>query len=296
MNSRLMFPSCVPTTFVPKTVSRFVNTSIACVFFFGFVSVGFADYASEVDADNPIAYWQFNETSGTTMIDSSGNGNNGSYLGLPVLGQPGAGFGTGTSVLFDGVNDYASATIPLGQSFTAECWAKSANDDWNRDGWLASSRGTNGFILHPDSSTRNTRGFVYGENGSPDFRNAGGGTVADIQQFHHYALTYDYDLDQAVFYIDGQAVSTTPNVLNGLTRVGDPNIPDISVWIGRDQFNDSPLRYGNAWVDEMAIYGTALSPERLQAHYNAATVPEPAGSTLILLAVSAIMFRRSRRK
>lgn len=294
MNSRLMFPSCVPMTCVPKTVSRFVNTSIACVFFFGFVSVGFADYASEVDADNPIAYWQFNETSGTTMSDSSGNGHHGTYLNSPTLGQPGAGSGTGTSVLFNGVNEYAAATmIPLGQSFTVECWAKSANDDWNEDGWLASSRGTNGFILHPDIGQKSMRGFVYDGTGSPTFHGAGSGSVADIQQFHHYVLTYDYAIDQAVFYIDGQAVSTTPNVLGGLTRVGDPNIPDISVWIGRDQFTGE-ARYGNAWVDEMAIYGTALSADRVQAHFNA--VPEPASSTLILLAVSAIMFRRSRSK
>ncbi len=40
-----------------------------------------ASYISEVLSDNPLGYYQLNETSGTTAIDSSGNGQDGTYIG-----------------------------------------------------------------------------------------------------------------------------------------------------------------------------------------------------------------------
>jgi type IV pilus assembly protein PilA len=35
-----------------------------------------------------VGYWRLGETSGTTALDSSGNGNNGTYAGTPTRGQP----------------------------------------------------------------------------------------------------------------------------------------------------------------------------------------------------------------
>src|SRR5215831_14920886 len=47
-------------------------------------------YSSAVLADHPVAYYRLGETSGTTAVDSSGNGSNGTYVGGVALGQPGA--------------------------------------------------------------------------------------------------------------------------------------------------------------------------------------------------------------
>ena len=44
-------------------------------------------YISTVQADSPAAYYQLDETSGTVAADSSGNGNNATYVGSPSLGQ-----------------------------------------------------------------------------------------------------------------------------------------------------------------------------------------------------------------
>ena len=51
----------------------------------------------EVLADQPIAYWRLNETSGDLMVDLAG-GHNGTYTGGPVQGQTLSGR-LGTSVL-----------------------------------------------------------------------------------------------------------------------------------------------------------------------------------------------------
>ena len=46
-------------------------------------------YADAVLADGPVAYWRLGELSGTTAVDATGRGNDGSYVSSPTLGVPG---------------------------------------------------------------------------------------------------------------------------------------------------------------------------------------------------------------
>ena len=60
----------------------------------------------QTSAAEPIGWWKFNESSGTTASDSSGFNNYGTLVGGPV-------WSTGkdaNSLLLDGVNDYV--TLP----------------------------------------------------------------------------------------------------------------------------------------------------------------------------------------
>ena len=45
-------------------------------------------YSLAVIADNPVSYWRFEETGGTTAVDEMG-ANNGTYVGTPEFGQSG---------------------------------------------------------------------------------------------------------------------------------------------------------------------------------------------------------------
>ena len=54
------------------------------------------------DTSPPIAHWKLDETSGT-IIDSTGNGYNGTATGSPTYGVDGV---EGTAIDFDGSNDY----------------------------------------------------------------------------------------------------------------------------------------------------------------------------------------------
>lgn len=82
-----------------------------------------------------IGYWKLAESSGTTAIDSSGNGRNGTTSGA-LVGQPGIGDG-GTSYWFDGINDTvnfaSSGVLPVFNTSagTFLVWLKAnAAADW----------------------------------------------------------------------------------------------------------------------------------------------------------------------
>ena len=88
---------------------------------------------------NLSGYWMLDEQSGTIAIDSSGNGNNGSYASI-TLGQPGIGDGK-TGIYFDGVangsvNLFSAGLASLfnGSEGTFSIWIKGYSSAFWRDG------------------------------------------------------------------------------------------------------------------------------------------------------------------
>ncbi|MBW6537515.1 MAG: hypothetical protein K0B11_21075 [Mariniphaga sp.] len=68
---------------------------------------------------------------------------------------------------FDGVDDYVGFNnIPIGQSMTLLVMAKSSTTIWNINGWVASARGSNGFIIHPDQGGKTWKGYIVDSNPS----------------------------------------------------------------------------------------------------------------------------------
>lgn len=47
-------------------------------------------YQADVLASSPAGYWRLGELSGNSAADGSGNARNGTWVGVPALGQPGA--------------------------------------------------------------------------------------------------------------------------------------------------------------------------------------------------------------
>jgi len=85
-------------------------------------------YAAEVLADHPVAYYQLGELPGATVaVDSSGNGNDGTYELNPMLGVPGlihdpaataVNFAGGGNVTIPDAADLDFVNAP----FTIEAW------------------------------------------------------------------------------------------------------------------------------------------------------------------------------
>ena len=82
-------------------------------------------YEAAVLADAPLGFWRFNETSGTTAADTSGNNHGGTYVGSPVLGGPGpiSAESPNTAVSLNGAGQ--KVTLPLlATPATIEAWVR----------------------------------------------------------------------------------------------------------------------------------------------------------------------------
>jgi hypothetical protein len=215
-------------------------------------------YAQVVKADSPAGYWRLGETTGTTAVDSSGNGNGGTYAGGPALGQAGA-VASDAAVGFDGVDDRVSvpdtSALRLSGSFSIEFWAK-----------LTQFANAYPGIVHKGSSTSTGTGYViwYGSDGQPVFKRAGidgkkttAGGALSTNAFKYYVLTYDATTSTLRWYVNGALDAS----YSGITY---PAGTDTSAFeLGRGD------QYGKETLDEVALYGGALPASRIAAHYAA---------------------------
>lgn len=214
-------------------------------------------YESEVLADAPLAYWRLGELSGTTAADASGNARHGTYTATGVtLAQAGALPGEAPAAArFDGStgNLFASGVALSGSSFSLECFEK-----------LAASPGF--WMLFGQGTTSSRAGLHCG------YRNSGSVTLGlysddldvpapgDVGVWHHWVFTFDASTRVQTIYLDG--------VQRGSQRTAGGVYTGTGTFYVAGQW-DGGARY-NGTIDEVAVYGTALSPSRVSAHYGAA--------------------------
>jgi len=220
-------------------------------------------YSAAVLADAPAAYWRLGESSGTTMTDASKNANNGTYAGGVNLAQPGAlAADTGTAVAFDGRT--GGATVASSRSLqvnriTIELWLKKTTDS-GYGVYVAKNFVGNGGVgtgwfqlLNNDRYAR----LEFRVTGDTDPVVISSTNLA-LNTWYYVVATYDGSV--AKLYFNGKLDST-------LKVVAAPAQNDDPLYIGRrpDGF------FNNVVLQEVAIYPTALSGDRIAAHWRAAT-------------------------
>jgi Concanavalin A-like lectin/glucanases superfamily len=203
------------------------------------------------------------ESSGTRMTDASKNGNNGTYVGGVTLAQPGALAGDrGTAVAFDGRT--GGATVASSRSLqvnriTIELWLKKTTDS-GYGIYIAKNYVGNGGVgsgwfqlLNNDRYAR-LEFRVTGETG-PVLVSS---TVVALNTWYYAVATYDGTV--AKLYFNGKLDSMLP-------LVATPAQTEDPLYIGYrpDGF------FNNVVLEEVAIYPTALSADRIAAHWRAAT-------------------------
>jgi len=212
-------------------------------------------------ADNPLGYWRLDETSGTSAADFSGNGRNGTYLNGVGLGVAGAlANDTDDAARFDGVDDSVEvaddAALRLNGSFTIEFWARQISyvnyvpgilyKGQSRNGNGNGNSNNNGYAVFADPY-----GGVWLQRNNDDI-GTGSGFLAGT--FNHFAVTYDGT--DVRWYVNGILRSTQAVSFSA-------SADTTNLQIGKADF------YGNNDLDEVAIYGTALSAAQIAAHYAA---------------------------
>jgi hypothetical protein len=215
-----------------------------------------AAYQDVVLADHPIAYYRFEETSGTTAHDTSGNSNDGTYVNGVVLNQPSAPQ-LGHAGKFDGIAAFVNTARTVSTDFTLELWINTTatsltgSEAYEGNGLLWSDVGgaANDFVV-----AMLNNGLAF-DTGNPDVNLTSADAIND-GRWHHLVATRTQGANVEIF-VDGVSRGTATTNDNPLD--GNPVIN-----IGGNTLDS---RYFSGLVDEVAYYPTVLSAERIKAHF-----------------------------
>jgi hypothetical protein len=237
-----------------------------------------------------IAHYTFNETSGTTAADSSGNGNTGTLTNMTgsewTTGKVGGG------LTFDGTNDYVglgNVHNNLGDA-TVSAWVYVQGGSGTWRSILMKNK-----ILGFELNSGNGITLFFG-NGSAWGSGVNSASTVSMNQWVHVAGTRPGST--VTMYIDGVSDGTGSNSATGSNS--------LSLGIGARQLVSSANGHLPGIIDDVRLYNTALSASDVSAlaamggNGDGAGAPEPAETFafLGLLTAAGLGFRewRSRRK
>jgi PKD repeat protein len=216
-------------------------------------------YGAAVSTDKPDLYWRLNETAPGTITDSAAGGTTGNLSGTVTRGQTSA-IGSGTATAFNGLTALVVAqeawTAPT--TYSAELWFRTTT---NRGGTLIGFGNTTSGL-----SASYDRHIIMQSDGKVQF---GSGqpqttlvtpTAYNDGQWHHVVATQGSS--GMKLWLDTQLVGS-----NSMT--GSENYRGY--WrIGADRtWGSTASNYIAGTLDEVAVYATALSEQRVRDHFAA---------------------------
>jgi hypothetical protein len=196
---------------------------------------------------NIVGWWHLDESSGDTVFDASGRGNNGIAHGTTIVAGT---FGSARS--FNGTNDYISIPtngFPTGNSpRTLEAWIYQRS---------LNSRGTivgyGGGGIDDNNEFRLTVNEFSPGQLSLELSNNGwyANTLLKINTWYHIAVAYEGS-GSPVFFVNGDSVAAT-------STWGSPVVNTTSDFgaIGIRTTTDYPF---NGIIDEVRIWDIAINP------------------------------------
>lgn len=222
-------------------------------------------YATVVLADGPVAYWRLGD-SGGTAADATGNGHSGAVMGGVTAGQTALIKDADPSMTFDGATGYVevpdSATLRFGGAVTLEAWVSGAT--FANASAMSYPRiigkGTTGGTGHTLTVEKLTTGDMANARleleGLSPFTLTGT-TVLLPSGIHHLVGTFDGVMTK--IYVDGQLDGSQPVTGTLITSTAPLDI-------GR---RPDAMRYWQGFIDEVAVYDKALTPQQIATHYAA---------------------------
>ena len=214
--------------------------------------------------ENIVGHWHLNESSGSNVTDSSGNGNDGATVNMEDGDWVAAKLNNG--LLFDGVDEYVNlgdiADFERTDSFSLEFWFRTTTSGaemmLSRMRNSGTFRGWNIFI----ESGQIITALISDNATSNRLQLKTNGTFND-GAFHHCIVTYDGSSDIAGLniLIDENDVATTTVTNNLSATIRNTVNCQIS---GRDGAN---VVFGGT-IDEVVIYTYELTGAVMAARYN----------------------------
>jgi hypothetical protein len=201
--------------------------------------------------------WQFNETIGTTITDTSGNGNAISFNGSTLVGTPGR---MGSSVYLDGVSSYGetSSSPSLANPFSICTWINT--DEAPAAGTMVLEKGgcstNDGFGLELNNASSSKYSFVLWGGGagtcSASCRNS---STSNIIPAKWNFICGTYDGTTSKIYVNGkyENSATCPISMNSqLITVGASTAKD---------------HFFKGHIDETALWSRSLPDNQIQELY-----------------------------
>jgi uncharacterized repeat protein (TIGR01451 family) len=240
------------------------------------------------------AQYSFDEGSGTSAADTSGNGLTGALTNGPTwsAGKYGSG------VRFDGVNDFVSLGNPtalqLTGSMTISAWINSSSFPPD-DAAIVSKRGGSGYQLDTTLDTGpRTIGFKL-TTSSGGLMARFGATALQPNIWYHVAGVYDATAQTLNVYLNGQLNNGGSSGTVTATQQNSTN----NVQIGQRPGSPGTFNFAGT-IDQVRIYNVALTAAQIQADMNtpaggggADTTPPSAPGTLSASAASSMQINLS---
>lgn len=218
-------------------------------------------YEDEVLADSPKLYLKFEETSGPTFSDSSGNGNHATITGTVTFNQSGGPTGT-RATQFNGTSYATCGTTGFRTNppVTLEAWAYFANSQGAGDfDYVVQSSDFSNSELFAIKREASTNRLYFVKSGT-----IYSGPVIPTAQWTHIVVAYRATAPFVRVYVNGvdetASITQPPSAIN-------PNGP-VSCQIARFSGNTHFLS-NNSRIDEVAVYDYELSAARALSHYQA---------------------------
>jgi len=188
-----------------------------------------------------VLLMHLNETGGT-IVDSSGNGHNGTAHGGVTYGAAGK---LNAALSFDGSSGYAQAGLGSGLSgnFTMEAWFYATSLPVNTwQGIVNNADGDSGI-------------WIYGNRMDYWADNASHLSSASISANNWYHAAVTFDGTDGRLYLNGQLDANFPVAMS--------TISIANVKIGSSYWDE----YLSGKIDEVAVYNRALSSAEIADHY-----------------------------
>ncbi len=201
-------------------------------------------------ANGLVASYSFNENSGSTVADSSGNGNNGSLAN--TAWDANGKFGSALS--FNGSNSMVtvadSNSLDLTGGMTLEAWVKPTTlTSWRTI--ILKEKPSLAYALYANTGPNNKPSAeMYGTSALT------GPAQLPVNVWSHVSATYDGTTLN--LYINGTLVSSKATTITIPVSSNPLRIGGNTIW----------GEYFNGLIDEVRIYNRALLPSEIQSDMN----------------------------
>jgi len=209
-------------------------------------TLSWAGSVSHLLGDQAVGVWTFDNISGTTVYDDSGNNNNGTISGAAVVDGV---VGKALSSNGTGYVNVGSSPLLTPQNITIEAWVK-ANflGTWNGIISNMTSWGT-GFSLQMGTA-QNIAAMISGSYLRTSW-------VPKINVWYHIVSSHDAVTNLNILYVNGKEENRTTRAVS--------YEPNAKTYIG--VFYTSPSLYFNGLIDDVRIFSEALPQARIEQLY-----------------------------